>query len=251
MFSNKGLDQEGEISRMLNIRRFRSIGRVALTVAVAITPALAMDVSYSTTDTFNCTGPGSGCTGGTNVLTGPNGLTITYTGITSATVTPPYPTNAQFGSFTAGSDSGPGDPISATLTIAIDQTVPSVTTATLSGQIAGTISTTSSNILLNFTHGSGTTPPPTLSSDPISGAPAFTFILGGVSYWIDQRTAIDPASTGGGVITINGAIENGAIGNMTTPEPSFFALTGAGFAGMLALAIRRRIQGRLSGDRPT
>jgi hypothetical protein len=226
---------------MLNVQRLPLIGRVALTIAVAITPALAMEVTYNTTGTFNCSGAGSGCTAGGNLLSAPNGLTITYSDLAGATVTPPYPTNAQFGSFTAGVESGPGDPIFAAFTLLITQTLPFVgNTATLSGQFSGTISTTSSNILLNFTNGSGTTPPPSLSSDPISGAPAYSFTLGDVTYWIDQRTPINPSSTGGGVSTINGAIEE-----TVAPEPSFFALTGAGFAGLLALALRRckRIQG--------
>jgi hypothetical protein len=221
---------------MLSVQRLRSIGRVALTVAVAITPALAMEVTYNTTGTFNCSGAGSGCTAAGSVLSAPNGLTITYSGLFGATVAPPYPTNAQFGSFTAGAESGPVDPIFGAFTLLIAQTVPSpVGTATLAGQFAGTISTNSSNILLKFTNGSGTTPPPSLSSDPISGAAAYSFTIGDVTYWIDQRTPINPSSTGGGVSTINGAIEE-----TISPEPSFLALTGAGFAGLLALALRRR-----------
>jgi hypothetical protein len=76
-----------------------------------------------------------------------------------------------------------------------------------------------------------------LASDPITGANAYAFAFGGVTYYVDQVTPINPSSTGGGVSTINGAIDASAV-----PEPDFYAVTGAGFAALLATVMRRRRQ---------
>jgi hypothetical protein len=108
---------------------------------------------------------------------------------------------------------------------------------TLTDIFAGTVFINSSTVVLNFTGGNGTNPPPVLTTDPLSFAPAYTFELGSVTYWVDQNTPINPSTTGGGVSTINGAIEASAV-----PEPAFYGLTGAGFAALMAMAMRRRRQ---------
>jgi len=228
---------------MTNIQRLRAIGRVAIMAVVAITPALAVTVTYNTVGTFDCSGLGSGCTtsNGGSTLNAGNGLSIAYGDLTGATVNTPggSPTTAQFGKFTAaGGSPTSGDTLSAGFNLSVTQTVPTPTgTALLTDQFAGTIFSNSSTIVLTFTGGSGSTPPPSLTSDPLTFAPAYTFSFGGVTYWVDQHTPINPSTTGNGISTINGAIEASAV-----PEPAFYGLTGTGFAGLLAMALRRRRQ---------
>jgi hypothetical protein len=204
---------------------------------MAISPALAVDVTYGTTGSFN---------GGGNVYTGANGLTITYGNTVGNSVSDPYPTNASFGTFTVA-DPTPGnsDVVNTNFSLTITQTLPLSGTETVTDTFAGTISATlvggqprgNSNVVLTFTSGSGDGGLPVLTNDPIDGASAYSFSLGGVIYYIDKVTPIEPQTTNGGVSTINGAIDASAV-----PEPTFYGLTGMGFAGLLAMAIRRRRQ---------
>ena len=187
---------------MTYIRKLPQIGRFALITALAAAPALAVDVTYSTTGSFSG-GGGSG-----NTLTGAGGLTIIYTGLTNATVTPAYPTNAQFGSFSVTAPAaGASDAISSHFSLTVTETAPATGVKTLTDIYSGTITAGSSNVKLSFTGGSGDGGAPVLGSDPITGAQAYSFTIGGVTYYVDQVTPINPSSTGGGVSTINGAID--------------------------------------------
>jgi hypothetical protein len=189
----------------------------------------ASSVTYSTIGTFSSSG--------TNVYTGANGLSITYTDLINAMVAPPYPTNAQFGSFSvSGPAAGDQDSVSTDFTLILDQTNPTNGTETLTDTFSGQITANSSNIRLTFTGGSGDAGTPTLvlGGDPITGASAYTFSLGGVTYWIDAITPINPSSTGGGFSTINGAITS------AVPEPALFGLSGLSFAGLLGFLAWRR-----------
>jgi len=217
---------------MTNNRKFLSLSRAVVVAALAITPALAVNVTYNTTGTF-VGGGGSG-----NVLTGPGGLIITYTPVTGGLVTPPYPSNAQFGLFTVVGPLTGQDLVSSDFTLRVTETGPGSGTEELDDTYAGTIQLSSSQVKLTFTGGSGAGGVPVLSSDPITGAPAYTFTIGDVVYWVDKVTPINPSTTGGGVSSINGAISASAV-----PEPTFYGLTGLGFTGLLAMAIRRRLQG--------
>jgi hypothetical protein len=58
-----------------------------------------------------------------------------------------------------------------------------------------------------------------------------------VIYYVDVETPIHPSTTGGGLSTINGAIDASAV-----PEPTFYSLTGIGFVGLVLMAVRRRSQ---------
>lgn len=209
--------------------------------ALAITPALAVDVTYNTTGTFSSTG--------TNVYSGADGLTITYGNTVGDQVSASGATNASFGTFTVVGPTCPNvtcnpgvtDPVSTNFALTVSQTVPSVGNETLSDTFAGTISANavgdSSTVLLTFTGGSGTGGVPVLTTDPIDGHSAYSFNLGGVVYYIDRVTPIEPQTTNHGMSTINGAIDASAV-----PEPTFYGLTGTGFAGLLALAVWRRRQ---------
>lgn len=201
---------------------------------MAITPALAVEVTYNTTGNFG---------GGSNVYTGADGLTITYGNTVGNSVFNPFPTNASFGTFTV-IDPAPGstDIVNTHFSLTIAQTAPSGGTETLTDTFSGTISVDpndkgNSNVLLSFTGGSGTGGVPVLTFDPLDGASAYSFSLGGVAYFVDKVTPIEPQTTNGGVSTINGAIDAS-----TVPEPTFYGLTGIGFAGLLAMAVRRKRQ---------
>lgn len=204
--------------------------RMAAIAALAITPALAVEVTYNTTGTFSSSG--------TNVYTGANGLTLTYGNTVGNTVSlSGAPSNASFGTFTTiNPTSGASDTVNSHFSLLISQTLPSGASETLTDSFAGTISTSptgdSSTVVLTFTGGSTN---PILGTDPIDGARAYTFSLGSITYWVDQKTPVEPQTTNGGVSTINGAVS-------AVPEPTFYALTGLGFIGLMAMAIRRRRQ---------
>jgi hypothetical protein len=214
--------------------------RIAVLSAMAITPALAVDVTYNTTGSFG---------GGSNVSTGANGLTITYGNTVGDSVSGPYPTNASFGTFTViDPTAGSTDVVNTNFSLTITQTGPTAGAETLVDTFSGTIRSVfvngtlrgNSNVVLKFTGGSGTGGAPILASDPIDGATAYSFSLGGVIYYIDRVTPIEPQTTNGGVSTINGAIDASAV-----PEPSFYALTGIGFFGLMLMAVSRRRQSLL------
>lgn len=212
--------------------KFEALLRLAAVCAIAAMPSFAVEVTYNTTGAFG---------GGGNVYTGANGLTITYGNTVGNTVFNPFPTNASFGTFTTVDPSpGSSDPVSTTFSLTITQTAPSSGTETLTDTFAGVISTPgvgmgNSTVVLTFTGGSGDSGAPVLTTDPIDGARAYSFSLGGIVYYVDRVTPVEPQTTNGGVSTINGAID-------AVPEPAFYTLTGAGFAGLLLMAVRRRRQ---------
>lgn len=217
--------------------------RIAAVAALAISPALAVEVTYNTTGSFG---------GGSNVYTGANGLTITYGNTVGNSVNDPYPTNASFGTFTVV-DPTPGnsDVVNTHFSLTLTQTSPLSGTETITDTFAGTISATfvggeprgNSNLLLTFSGGSGDGGSPVLTTDPLDGARAYSFSLGSVIYYIDAVTPIEPQTTNGGLSTINGAIDASAV-----PEPTFYGLTGTGFAGLLSMAIRRRRQNKAASE---
>jgi len=235
--------------KFMSSQILKNMAKAALPIlAVAFSvPAFAVPVAYSTVGTFDCSGAGSGCTSvGNNVATlGTVGI-ITY-GNFAGTVNVPKVggTTASFGTFTTTGLLDGSQTVSAHFNLAITQTVPLPSgsgTADLTDLFSGTLTVDSTEgdsntIVLTFTGGNGTTPPPSLGTDPFSLVPAYTFKIAGVQYWVDQRTALVPPTTNGGVSTIQGAINASAV-----PEPTFYALTGLGFASLVGIAFRRRGQ---------
>jgi hypothetical protein len=146
----------------------------------------------------------------------------------------PFPTNASFSTLTTvGPTSASAmDSLSGTFNLTITQTVPTSGTETLTNTLTGSIEQQSSNVVLMLTTGSGTGGVPTSASNPITGAAAFEFALGGVTYWVDKVTPIEPQSTNNGVTTISGAISANVAS--AVPEPATFVMTGL---GLLALGI--------------
>jgi hypothetical protein len=226
------------------ITTLRSVGLLVLLGAVACTSAFAVEVVYTTTGTFSNCGAGYTCAGST--LSGPNALTISFAGETPGSVSgsgpADFPANAFFGQFTASGTAGNvKDTVNAEFSLSITQSVPTpVGTETLVDTFAGKISTNSSQVRLTFSGGSGAGGTPVLEADSNpdnpTGVAAYKFQIDGISYWVDQVTNI-PSQSAGGIVTIEGDIDASAL-----PEPTFYGLTGVGFAGLLFMAIRRKSQ---------
>jgi len=218
---------------MTSIPRLQSTVRLGALAALAIAPAFAVDVIYSTTGTFNSTSP---CTGGTSLTGcgGPGSLSITYNSLTDALVSTGSGTtsNASFGSFTSTAGNGFTLPAGESFTLTIAQSAPSAGATSIFDTFQGTISTNASNVMLQFTGG-----PAGVTLTTYQGQSVFRFDLGGVVYYVDQNTSIVPSTSNGGIVTIQGAIDTSAV-----PEPAFYGLTGIGFAGLVAMAVRRRRQ---------
>src|SRR5437773_5698866 len=103
---------------------FRSLALMSFLAALAMTPAFAVDVTYSTTGTFSACGVGYTCVGST--LTGPNSLVISFAGTAAdfPNVSVPPVSYAPFGTFTATGPTTGTDAVAATFTLSITQTVP-------------------------------------------------------------------------------------------------------------------------------
>jgi hypothetical protein len=202
-------------------------------MAMSITPALAVVVDYNTTGTF--------MSSGNNVLSGANGLTVTYNNSANS-VNVSGPVAATFGSFRqAGPKIGDADVVADHFTLTITQTVPSgPLTENVTDMFSGTITTvngttSTGSLTLLFTGGNGAGGAPVLGIDPIDLKPAYSFNLGGETYYVDQTLDLSLKGLHGITTTVDGAIS-------AVPEPTFYALTGLGFAGLMAMAIRRRRQ---------
>jgi hypothetical protein len=223
---------------MTIITRFRSIGLLLFLAALALTPAFATDVTYTTTGSF--------ASSGTNTYTGSMGLQIVFTGTPAdfPNVSVPNISYAPFGTFTA---TGPAlnstDTVSDDFTLQITQIAPAPGgTETLVDSVSGSIKIANSQVTVTFNQGNGAGGLAVAAIDPLDGAAALRFAFGDVTYWVDDVTPIHPQTGSGlaGTSIINGAID--------LPEPAFYSLTGAGFAGLVAMAMRRRRQA--AGQRP-
>jgi hypothetical protein len=207
--------------------------------ALILTPAYAVDISYSTTGTFTNCGAGLTCTG--NHLTGPHGLNIIFTGVDADTPNisdVPPPSAAAFGLFSVSGPTTPNtDTVTATFHLSITQVSPAFGAGTelFSSGLSGTIKKSNSHLQVNFTSGSGAAVT-TVESDPLAAGavPSVRFQLGDVIYWVDEQTTLNPQNTNGGWSSINGAISS------VLPEPTFYTLTGSGFLSFLFIAARRR-----------
>jgi hypothetical protein len=225
----------------MTIQQSLRLAGLLLAVVVLLTPAYAVDISYSTTGTFTGCGAGLGLTCSGNTLTGPHGLSITFTGEAADTpnisnVPPPSP--AGFGFFKVlGPTTGFTDTVLASFNLSLTQISPlfGSGTETLSSSVSGTIKKSNSQLVVSFSSGSGAAVA-SLSTDAVRpGVPALTFQLGDVIYWVDKQATLLPQNAFG-ITGVNGAISS------ILPEPTFYTLTGSGFVGLLLLAVRRKRQ---------
>lgn len=210
-------------------------------VALFLTPAYAVDISYSTTGAFTNCSAGLTCSGGH--LTGPHGLSIIFSGVDADTPNisdVPPPSAAAFGLFSvSGPTTGFTDNVVAKFNLSITQVDPvfGAGTEQFISSLSGTIKKSNSHLQVNFTSGSGAAIT-SVSTDPLAAGavPAVMFQLGDVIYWVDEQTTLNPQNTNGGFSSINGAISS------VLPEPTFYTLTGSGFLGLFLMALRRRRQ---------
>ena len=182
------------------------------------TPALAEPVTFSTTGGFSASGGASSAIFGS----GPNTLTLSYSGIVNSTVG--TPTNSSAGLITA-SVTGTGGDAGGTFTLTIDQTAPSVGSGGLDGDLSGTISSNSSLGTLDFTSTSLT--------------------LGDIVYTLQQPPGgydLVPPSTLNGETSIQLNTTASAV-----PEPAFLGLTGLGFFGIVGITFLRNRRLRVRG----
>jgi hypothetical protein len=185
----------------------------AIAFAMAL-PAHGTMVTYSTTGGFSASGGGSSA-----VFTlGANNATLSFNGVTNATVNASPMTFASAGSIQVQTASTTGVPVGGTFTLGISQTAPSSNSGSLLGNLTGTVTFSSSSGDLEFT-----------STALTLGNVTYTLLAPGGGY------ELVPPTTNNGVTTLEMML---AVSN-PVPEPTFFALTGFGFAGMGLLAFRR------------
>lgn len=185
-------------------------------VALAIPMMAAPIVTYTTTGTFT--------PGGTNVLTGPSGGTLTYlTGGGSVDLGILNPSNATFG--TINTIGNPGNLAGSTFTLTINQTTPTAASGSLLGTVSGTVVVDASSAFIKFAT-------PTVTLAP------------GITYEIFQGAngvAIVPPSTDQGGTVVGGTTTlQGQISTTATPEPGTVGLMGLGLVAVGLVARRRR-----------
>jgi len=201
-----------------------------LLVAAFALPAFGAEVDFTTTGLFSC-GTAVGChttLGGQEIIITNHGNTIALEafGFTDLNV----PVNSSPGddvnvmtlnyiSTNKPSPSGAVDTAGATFTLKFDQTSPAIApqNGSLGGSFSGTIDDTFSNAKINF-------------------APSQLTLGGNNTYSLDQSTWAIPKP---GINIYHQATFKATVTDVT-PEPTFMALSGLGFAGLAFVAYRRK-----------
>ncbi|HWF11889.1 MAG TPA: hypothetical protein VG297_25650 [Bryobacteraceae bacterium] len=207
---------------MTNRNLALKIGLCVAAAALAL-PAMAEEVSFTTTGTFAC-GTASVCglsNGGSTITITNNGTTITDTAVGRSytnllTGGPAADVNVMEFDDTS-TPGGTGALVNgSTFTLKITQSDPVVTpnSGTLSGDFSGTIFRKNTDAFIDF--GANT-----------------TLVLGDITYTLDS-SIWNMSNPGSGTTGI--AIQTAQV----TPEPTFMLLTGLGFGCLAFLAYRRK-----------
>ena len=231
----------------MNVERYAALAKMALPALVLAfaLPALAVDVTFSTTGAFTC-GSAVGCTatGGVSsvatIINDGNTATLSASGDLASNLGLDQVFDAKGDSYvnlplnvgpnitdvdiislgdtsTSNGPSvghGPVDISGAQFTLYIKQTAPQAVNGSLSGSITGTVYYQGTSAAVNFGAGAQIT-------------------LGQITYYLDDPTdwqLPNPGHNGPNAETFTSGI---------TPEPTFMMLTGLGFAGLAFVAYRR------------
>jgi hypothetical protein len=216
----------------MTVKILKDAAKIALPLVVAsfALPAFGADVDFTTTGTFAC-GAAVGCTvsaGGTKILITNHGNTVSIQAIGAVENNVPVNTspgdNVNVISFDTistnkPSPSGAVDTSGATFTLNIDQTSPAINPqkGSLGGSFSGTIDDTASSTVITF-------------------APDELVLGGNNEYSLDSATWSIPNP---GINQYHESAFSATVTNVT-PEPTFMALTGLGFAGLALVAYRRK-----------
>jgi len=169
----------------------------------AVTPAMAVPVTYSTSGVFGSSG--------SNIFN-QNGVRIDFNNLASTTVNPPPATNALFGSFTTVAVPTNSTPVTDTFTLTITQSAPGPGSIVYTSTVGGTIFLGNSQAFVLF-----------------NGPLTRTITSGGftTTYRIVEGDEANPGrvelfGNPGLISTVNGEID--AIAAAPVPEPGTMAL---------------------------
>jgi hypothetical protein len=223
----------------MSVQIFKDAAKIALPLLVAAfaLPAFGAEVDFTTTGVFACNGA-VGCTTTANgseivIINHGNELIIQSSGFTNMNVpvnTSPQDTvNAiQFQTIASNhsTPSGAVDTTGATFTLKFNQTNPNIapTKGTLGGTFSGTIDATASSARINFAANQ--------TALVLGGNNEYSldFLNPGQNFWTIPNPGIGHYSPTTETVTVTNV----------TPEPTFMALTGLGFAGLALVAYRRK-----------
>lgn len=199
----------------------------ALGLATSRPANAALDVSYSTSGTFDI----NSVTGGPTITLSNGNLTIdiSYFGTTETNLSIPDAT-APFGYFkvTADTDKSANLPASGTFNLLLTQTNPSNANGTFTSSVSGSIKLgTSNELTITF------------------NSPPNPMTLGTVKYTLPSSVVLtSPAQTTGAFTTTNLTASIGAVDVVATPEPSAMLSAGTGIVMALGWASRNRRRAR-------
>jgi hypothetical protein len=216
----------------MTVQILKDAAKIALPLLVAsfALPAFGADVDFTTTGVFACNGA-VGCTtsdGGSKIVITNHGNTVAIQAIGDVNMNVPVNDSPlddvnvmSFNTISTNkpSPSGAVDTSGATFTLEINQTSPAIAPqmGSLGGSFSGTIDDTASNTVITF-------------------APTELVLGGNNEYSLDSGTWAIPNP---GINAYHESTFNATVTNVT-PEPTFMALTGLGFAGLALVAYRRK-----------